>query len=108
MASRGITRVKHLEFKFCDWGGSSRGMREFFETPEFYSLVNSKPQCNFNFLLARFNHPMIRATYLSGFKKNIDLKNLSKEEIQEKALKLFEECKIIFYNIINTFFKHCI
>jgi len=86
-------RLKSLKFRFCDWGGSSKGIREVFASDEFYSLVNKNEQTNFNFNLKRNKHPVITAEFLNGFKKDICVKNKDSENIYEIMRDLFNQSK---------------
>lgn len=93
MSSRGVAQLKRMQVVFSDWGGSSRGMMEFIKTDDFYSFVNNNKQINFEFYLKRGGHPFISAQYANGLKKDIPLRNYSKEQILEEMNKATQQCK---------------
>jgi len=79
-----ILPCKKLEFHYCDWAGSSKGMNNFLLhiLPAFASRsqtismhVSPRPH----------RHPVIRAHYVNGVSKAICVKNLSKEQVLAKA-----------------------
>ena len=91
--NRGVLQLQRLKMCFCDWSGSSNGIRDFVKTDDFYSFVNTNKSVNFEFYLRRGNHPFIKAIYANGFQKDISLKNKTDEEVMMEFNKLKENCK---------------
>jgi hypothetical protein len=73
--------------------GSSKGVREFFKTDDFYSFVNNN-KFNFEFFLKRGAHPFIRAVYTNGYIKDFNLRNYSEEDIKYALTMLNSSCHI--------------
>ncbi|KAK9205768.1 hypothetical protein WN943_016038 [Citrus x changshan-huyou] len=98
MALRGTWQLQKLIVGFCDWGGSSRGIRAFMEShlPAFKA---SNPQLEVVTELIRGQHPHLKGLYskfaipssLPAWNKNervICVKNLTPEEIHLHATRL--------------------
>lgn len=81
MSSRGILQLQRLKVSFCDWSGSSNGIRNFFKSDKFYNHVNGNPSIAFEFHLRRGRHPFITAVYANGWEKDISLRNMSEEDV---------------------------
>lgn len=81
MASRGIFQLKNITFLFCDWGGSSKGAREFLESDILKEFMSKNPQISFDFFMKRGSHPFIQAHYINGYRKDCSLRNAESEEI---------------------------
>jgi len=79
-----ILQCKRLDFHYCDWAGSSRGMNSFLKhtLPRFARL---NPSVEITVSPRPRKHPIIRGTYINGREKVICVKNLQKEQILEKA-----------------------
>lgn len=84
MSSRSIPRIKSITLQFCDFGGSSEGVRKFFQSSKFYNLVNSYKSLLFTFRLIRGSHPNIKIDYINGLSKAIPLRKDDQSEIEDK------------------------
>jgi len=62
MAVRGVYQLKEVLFRYCDIGGSSRGIREYIQTT-LIPFSESNPQINFKVAIKRNRHPCITASY---------------------------------------------
>lgn len=73
-----------MEFGYCDWSGSSRGMNQFITSklPEF---AESNPQIQFSVTKRPHAHPIIRGVYINGREKVICVRNLKDSEVLEKC-----------------------
>ena len=99
-----ILPLKRLDFHYCDWAGSSRGMKYvlFHSMPLSLAIpVLTIPSAFLRTLLPRFvsqhpsvettvsprphAHPIIRATYINGREKVICVRNLEPREVMKKA-----------------------
>ncbi len=110
MTSRGIVQLHRVKLSFCDWSGmekfnlyiklcylfigSSRGIREFFKSDEFYKFINQNKNIFFEIYLRRNIHPFAKAIYANGLEKEISFRNFEKEGILGELQKLKENCKI--------------
>ncbi|PWW78385.1 hypothetical protein C7212DRAFT_315624 [Tuber magnatum] len=79
-----ILQCKRMEFNFCDWAGSSKGMRSFLkhslsqfakENPQIEIIVAPRPN----------QTPIIRGTYINGREKVIPVDGLEIQQILQKA-----------------------
>ena len=91
--NRGIVQLQRLKLCFCDWSGSTKGVRNFMNKDEFYNFVNKNQMINFEFYLRRGRHPFIRAIFANGFEKDIPLINKNEEEVYKELQKLKANCK---------------
>ncbi|MCJ1325153.1 39S ribosomal protein L51, mitochondrial [Thelotrema lepadinum] len=82
-----IHQCKRLDFHFCDWAGSSRGMNAFLTT-HLPPLATSSASITFHVSPRPHAHPLIRGHYVNGATKSICVRNLSPSEILKKALLL--------------------
>ncbi|KAL9437153.1 hypothetical protein AB3S75_023071 [Citrus x aurantiifolia] len=87
MAQRGTWQLQKLIVGFCDWGGSSRGIRAFMEShlPAFKA---SNPQLEVVTELIRGQHPHLKGLYRNKNERIICVKNLTPEEIHLHATRL--------------------
>mmetsp|Transcript_61555 Transcript_61555/g.194823 ORF Transcript_61555/g.194823 Transcript_61555/m.194823 type:complete len:120 (-) Transcript_61555:20-379(-) len=79
MARRGILQLQKLTFRYCEFGGSSRGAREYIETmlPAFkekYPNVEIETK-------TKTDHPVVFAEYRNGKMRPVDVKNKHPEQI---------------------------
>lgn len=82
MSIRGITQLKTVKMFFCDFGGSSKGVREFLKSPSVVEFVKDNSDVQFEFVMKRGRHPFIAAEYLNGFCKDVPLRNQSLEKVE--------------------------
>jgi large subunit ribosomal protein L43 len=62
MATRGVPQLQRIMIRYCDWGGSSSGMRDFIGR-ELVGFARTVPQCEIVTEVRRNRHPMIKADY---------------------------------------------
>eukprot|EP01084_Bolivina_argentea_P172115 298160_1 len=72
--NRGVPQLKRLVIRFCDWGGSSTGVRDFI-SKELVDLAKSKQHVEFVTEIRRNRHPFIRGEYVEGRSRTIGVKN---------------------------------
>jgi large subunit ribosomal protein L43 len=79
-----ILQCKKLEFHYCDWAGSSRGMNSFIKTflpafakrnPQIEMFISPRPR----------KHPVIRAHYINGAQRSICVRNMEAQTVRDKA-----------------------
>ncbi|KAK2741289.1 39S ribosomal protein L51, mitochondrial [Onygenales sp. PD_40] len=84
-----ILQCKRLDFHYCDWAGSSRGMNAFLKhTLPAFAAAN--PQIEIHISPRPKKHPVIRGHYINGREKAICVRNLEKEQVLAKATLLKE------------------
>ncbi|EFN53762.1 hypothetical protein CHLNCDRAFT_136378 [Chlorella variabilis] len=87
MARRGVWQLQKLLVHYCDFGGSSRGTREFVEQilPHFQ---RDNPQIAIESVVRRGKHPGLQAEYLNRTTRHVDVKNQPAEEVLRQAVYL--------------------
>ncbi|KAM3329478.1 hypothetical protein ACQJBY_026502 [Aegilops geniculata] len=63
MALRGVWQLQKLVVNFCDWGGSSKGIRAFMES-HLPALKEKNPQLEVVTQLVRGQHPNLKGIYI--------------------------------------------
>ena len=84
MSNRGISRIKSISLQFCDFGGSSHGVRNFIKSDKVYDIANNYKDVKFSFNLVRGSHPYIRVNFINRFTKSIPLRMDNSEEAEQK------------------------
>lgn len=79
MCSRGVYQLTKLSLFFCDFGGSSSGVRSLLISSQLKDFINNNPQINFDFICKRNHHPHASGDYLNGYSKDVPLRSLSTE-----------------------------
>ncbi|KAI4173887.1 MAG: hypothetical protein LQ343_002655 [Gyalolechia ehrenbergii] len=79
-----ILQCKRLDFHYCDWAGSSKGMNLFLQhhLPRFAA---SHPSIEIHVSPRPSKHPVIRGHYINGTQHTICVRNLEKDQIVKKA-----------------------
>lgn len=80
---------KKITLQFCNWGGSSQGMRDFLVSDRLSKLSQELPHIQFE-VLKKSGHPLLRAQYTNGGEKVICVRNLNIDNV-EKKLKLLKD-----------------
>ncbi|QKX58342.1 uncharacterized protein TRUGW13939_05464 [Talaromyces rugulosus] len=79
-----ILQCKRLEFSYCDYGGSSRGMLTFLkeQLPDF---ARANPQIEFRVAPRPNQHPVIKGHYINGGIKAVCVRNFEPKDIMDKV-----------------------
>ena len=82
-----ILQCKRLDFHYCDWAGSSRGMNKFLQSylPTF---AKKNPQIEISVSPRPGHHPVVRGVYMNGHERPVCVKNMTPHQILEKAERL--------------------
>lgn len=80
-----ILPCRRLDLHYCDWAGSSRGLNTFLQSPLLEKLTKQYPQTEFRVSPRPHRHPVLKAYYINGREKAICVRNLSREQVLQKA-----------------------
>ncbi|KAF2744950.1 hypothetical protein M011DRAFT_407461 [Sporormia fimetaria CBS 119925] len=82
-----ILQCKRMDFHYCDFGGSSRGMKDFIQTalPRFASKY---PQIEFTVSPRPGQHPAIVGHFINGKQREVSVRKLDNRQILEKVKEL--------------------
>ncbi|KAJ5246675.1 54S ribosomal protein L51 [Penicillium chermesinum] len=80
-----ILQCKRLDFHYCNYGGSSRGMLQFL-TQTLPNFAAENPQIEVRVAPRPGKHPVIKGYYINGREKAICTRNLEPSEILKKAM----------------------
>lgn len=84
-----IFPCKKITLQYCNWGGSSQGMRDFLTSKRLDLLSKKYPFIQFG-ILRKSGHPIIRGQYNNGREKVICVRNLNIDNVENK-LKLLKD-----------------
>ena len=59
MVSRGVPQLKYMRLYFCDFGGSSLGVRDFLKSEAIKNFVEANPHVKLDVYLKRGRHPSL-------------------------------------------------
>lgn len=83
----GRYQLKELVIRYCDWGGSSRGIREFI-AKDLVGFADANPQLKISVVRRNNMHPVVRGRYINGREKVADVKNISRNEVRHFTTRL--------------------
>ncbi|KAJ0116376.1 hypothetical protein J7T55_007356 [Diaporthe amygdali] len=79
-----VLQCKKMDFHYCDWAGSSKGMNSFIKShlpnfaaahPEIEVTVSPRPT----------KHPIVSAHYINGNTRTVCVRSLHPNQIQQKV-----------------------
>ncbi|KAL3423389.1 hypothetical protein PVAG01_05136 [Phlyctema vagabunda] len=79
-----ILQCKRMDFHYCDWAGSSKGMNAFLKN-SLARFAAANPAIEITVSPRPRKHPMVIGHYVNGRHKGICVKNLDKGQILQKA-----------------------
>jgi large subunit ribosomal protein L43 len=79
MCTRGVFQLRKLSVYFCDFGGSSAGVRKVLMSPQLKEFMTANEHIEFNFIVKRNYHPFVTGAYINGYLKDIPLRSLEPE-----------------------------
>ncbi|KAL2838817.1 mitochondrial ribosomal protein L43 [Aspergillus pseudoustus] len=79
-----ILQCKRLDFHYCDWAGSSRGMVSFLKH-QLNAFAKQNPQIEIRVSPRPHKHPVIKGHYINGREKAVCVRNLEPEQIFQKV-----------------------
>ncbi|KAK0738345.1 thioredoxin-like protein [Schizothecium vesticola] len=79
-----ILQCKKMDFHFCDWAGSSKGMNTFLKSflPAF---AQAHPQIEMTVSPRPGKHPVIIGHYINGKQQSFCVKNIDPSQVLQKA-----------------------
>jgi len=83
MATRGVKQLQTLRIAYCNYGGSSESVREFISSGKIVEFARQNSSVHVVGELRNGKHPYIKAEYLTGFDKQVCVKNVSLKRILE-------------------------
>ncbi|CCD22644.1 mitochondrial 54S ribosomal protein mL43 NDAI_0A04890 [Naumovozyma dairenensis CBS 421] len=84
-----IFPCKKITLQYCNWGGSSQGMRDFLMSKRLDKLAKQYPFIQFH-VMKKSGHPILRAEYNNNREKVICVRNLNIDNVENK-LKLLKD-----------------
>ncbi|PSK44234.1 54S ribosomal protein L51, mitochondrial [Elsinoe australis] len=79
-----ILQCKQLNFHYCNFGGSSKGMKSFL-THTLPQFAKANPGIEINISPRPNKHPVIIGRYMNGREKAVCVRNLEKDQVLQKA-----------------------
>ncbi|KAH8722427.1 thioredoxin-like protein [Phaeosphaeriaceae sp. PMI808] len=79
-----ILPCKSLNFHYCNWWGSSRGMNDFIKS-SLPAFARNNPGIEISVSPRPQRHPVIIAEYTNGTQRSICVRNLQNQEVRTKA-----------------------
>eukprot|EP00742_Colponemidia_sp_Colp-10_P003644 GILJ01003878.1.p1 GENE.GILJ01003878.1~~GILJ01003878.1.p1 ORF type:complete len:132 (-),score=7.60 GILJ01003878.1:204-599(-) len=79
MCSRGVFQLSRLNIQYCDWGGSSKGVRLLLD--QLDKVKQELPGLNVQLTMKRSRHPHLDGFYVNGYRRTIGVKNQSPREV---------------------------
>ena len=70
MSSRGVRQLKHIRLYFCDWGGSSYGVRRLLNDARLVDFMEENHNVRLEILMRRNHHPYMSSTFINGYVKD--------------------------------------
>ncbi|KAI5293152.1 39S ribosomal protein L51, mitochondrial [Ascosphaera acerosa] len=79
-----ILQCRRIDFHYCDWAGSSKGMNLFLQH-HLPAFARANPQIEIRVSPRPNKHPVMRGYYINGREKAICVRNMQKEQVLAKA-----------------------
>ncbi|CAG98167.1 Mrpl51 [Kluyveromyces lactis] len=84
-----VLPCKKITLQYCNWGGSSQGLRDFLTSNRMIQWAEKYPTIQFE-IVRKSGHPVIKGDYVNGRNKAICVKNLNIDNVENK-LKLIRD-----------------
>mmetsp|Transcript_34247 Transcript_34247/g.50343 ORF Transcript_34247/g.50343 Transcript_34247/m.50343 type:complete len:133 (+) Transcript_34247:52-450(+) len=75
MATRGVKQLLKLRLCYCEVGGSSRNVREYISSGKVVEFAKENPTVSVIVQTRNGKHPMVKGHYITGYDKQICVKN---------------------------------
>eukprot|EP00553_Chaetoceros_curvisetus_P012680 CAMPEP_0204639970 /NCGR_PEP_ID=MMETSP0717-20131115/45200_1 /ASSEMBLY_ACC=CAM_ASM_000666 /TAXON_ID=230516 /ORGANISM="Chaetoceros curvisetus" /LENGTH=131 /DNA_ID=CAMNT_0051660245 /DNA_START=71 /DNA_END=466 /DNA_ORIENTATION=- len=83
MATRGVKQLTKLRIFFCEHGGSSNNIRDYIASPAIIQFATKNPTVEVIAKRRNGKHPYIQAEYVTGYSKQVCIKNEETERIEK-------------------------
>ncbi|CAH1452203.1 unnamed protein product [Lactuca virosa] len=87
MSQRGVWQLQKLTVSYCNWGGSSRGIRAFMES-HLQAFKENNPQLEVVTELNRGQHPFLKGSYKNKNERVVSVMNMTPEDVLLCATRL--------------------
>merc|ERR1719469_137834 len=91
MVSRGVQQLKNLRLYFCDFGGSSAGVRSLLQSADLVNFMDKNSALTLECHMKRNQHPYVSASYVNGYVKDIPLRGINEEEVLDYMTKATQQ-----------------
>ncbi|ODV68866.1 hypothetical protein HYPBUDRAFT_147398 [Hyphopichia burtonii NRRL Y-1933] len=78
-----VVPCHRVTVQYCNWGGSSNGVRELLKSGKLNKVASTKPQIVFD-IVKRSGHPQLKFHYNNDVVKDVDVRNLKDSEVLKK------------------------
>lgn len=75
MATRGVFQLSKLSVVYCEYGGSSRTVRDFISSGRIIDWAKEHPHIDIELKVRNGKHPFVQGNYLTGPSKQVTIKN---------------------------------
>ena len=79
--------MHRLNLRYCDFGGSSRGARDWIRT-RLAAFAQAHPHVECRTIVGRGKHPVVQGEYLKGIPRGVDLRNKTGDQVEEFVMSL--------------------
>ncbi|DBA03545.1 TPA: hypothetical protein N0F65_011446 [Lagenidium giganteum] len=88
MATKGVWQLQKLTIRYCQYGGSSRYVRQLLADERFLRFVEENPQVQFQTELKGARHPVLIGDYITNERKVVDVKNQDEKFVLQMMQRL--------------------
>ncbi|KAL6942016.1 hypothetical protein ACO0QE_003180 [Hanseniaspora vineae] len=79
-----IPACRKITIQYCNWGGSSEGIRQYLKSGQINKLLENNKHIEFEIVNKNGTHPVITGHYANQRIKPICIRNLTGSRIEEK------------------------
>lgn len=75
-----VVPCRQITIQYCNWGGSSNGIRQLLTSGKLNNIASKKPSIVFD-VKEKSGHPTLKFYYNNDVVKDVDIRNLDQSEI---------------------------
>jgi large subunit ribosomal protein L43 len=85
MATRGIVQLRKLTLKYCEYGGSSKALREYISNGKLALWATQHPHTEVEVKVHNGHHPLVKGEYITGnVQHQVSVKNYDRwQDVQD-------------------------